>query len=384
MIKNLIVENFKCFPDRKNIPLRQFNLLTGINGNGKSTLIQVLLLFSQSLDSKQNENLNRIFINGDLVKLGTFGDIKNRQNPSEIIKFSFVTNSNNNKDDEFDFSYKVVPNKCRLAELNELIINSKNQFGQIQKDNPKMINNGDENNEKKLTLFSFSQYQSFQDIQDITYVSADRKGPVNLVEKDDNLKEDFVGINGEHVLNVLGEQNSSFIERVNKELSAILCGASLNTINHDKSNFIQLMLDSNNDSLGFKPVNVGFGYSYVLPIILSVLLSKENSIVVIENPEAHLHPGAQSRMVEFLLKYRKEKKLQMIIETHSDHIINGLRIAVKKNAINKKEAEILHFVKNKDGNDVEVKQISIDKNGTLSDYPDDFMDEWTKQMMDLI
>ena len=133
------------------------------------------------------------------------------------------------------------------------------------------------------------------------------------------------------------------------------------------------------------PVNVGFGYSYILPVLLTLLVAEENAKVVIENPEAHLHPGAVSRLTEVIVELAKKKNLQLFIETHSDHVINGLRIAVKHHACLQDDARILHFYRNSlKGESPEVTQILIDKEGNLSDYPDDFMDEWTNQMAELV
>ena len=121
---------------------------------------------------------------------------------------------------------------------------------------------------------------------------------------------------------------------------------------------------------------------------MSVYLWHRKSLlpqIIIENPEAHLYPGAQSRLVEFIISYAQQKKLQLILETHSDHIINGLRISVKNSMINKNDVSILFFDRN--GRECicpQIRQIKVDKNGTLSDNPEDFMDEWTQQMLTLL
>lgn len=95
------------------------------------------------------------------------------------------------------------------------------------------------------------------------------------------------------------------------------------------------------------------------------------------------HFGAISRLTEELVKIAKEKNLQLFVETHSDHIINGLRIAVKHEKCSCNDVKILHFVKEK-GQSPYIVPILVDKDGNLSDYPDDFMDEWTNQMVELV
>ena len=89
--------------------------------------------------------------------------------------------------------------------------------------------------------------------------------------------------------------------------------------------------------------------------------------------------------MEFLVTQSVEKNLQIIIESHSDHIVNGVRIAIRKEKISFKNASILHFSRDMhtEGSPI-VEEILIDKRGNLSSYPEDFMDEWTKQLEQLM
>ncbi|WP_164708190.1 AAA family ATPase, partial [Pseudomonas viridiflava] len=81
-----------------------------------------------------------------------------------------------------------------------------------------------------------------------------------------------------------------------------------------------------------RPVNTGFGISYVIPIIVAMLCTTEGGYLLVENPEVHLHPAAQSILAE-LLTMAATCGIQVILETHSDHIINGIRAHVKENEI---------------------------------------------------
>lgn len=81
-----------------------------------------------------------------------------------------------------------------------------------------------------------------------------------------------------------------------------------------------------------KPSHVGTGVSYIASVIVSALSCKKGSLFIIENPEIHLHPGAQSKLLEFL-SFLAAKGLQIIVETHSDHIFNGLRKSMKQKRI---------------------------------------------------
>ena len=85
-----------------------------------------------------------------------------------------------------------------------------------------------------------------------------------------------------------------------------------------------------------------------MPVILALLLAEDGDVLIVENPEAHLHPAAQSRMAALMVEYAKKKNLQLFVETHSDHVVNGLRIAVKNKTIDCQDVSILHFDRGND------------------------------------
>jgi AAA15 family ATPase/GTPase len=82
MITEITLKNFKCFKEKTHFPLSKINLLTGVNGGGKSSMLQALLLFEQSKDVK------KIYLNGDCVELGMLEDLKNSENPIGMQKSS--------------------------------------------------------------------------------------------------------------------------------------------------------------------------------------------------------------------------------------------------------------------------------------------------------
>ena len=87
---------------------------------------------------------------------------------------------------------------------------------------------------------------------------------------------------------------------------------------------------------------MGFGYSYILSIVVTALIAKEGDIVILENPEAHLHPEAQTRLT-FMLSKLVAMGIQVFIETHSEHVINGIRLASLKDEYNLKNEDVRIF-----------------------------------------
>lgn len=381
MITSLSLSNFKCFKTIDNMIFKQITLLTGSNGRGKSSILQSLLILAQSFQS--GKNIEFVKLNGRFVCLGTYNDVLSKG--VDTNNFSIAFKSDDPDENDVIFTCMPLDGKNRLADLKSLLISY------IDGEKKELINNvgsndDDSNSISATTKGSTSAIAIVNQLRNFYYVSANRVGPTNYVTpRNDEVNGNQIGIHGEYVINTLKESEESLVKQVAAEISSIMGGASVKVDEID-TEYLKLLLDSQDNNEGFKPVNVGFGYSYILPLVVLPLVVEPNSKLILENPEAHLHPGAQSRLMKFLIRIAKEKKLQLFIETHSDHIINALRIAVKDSLcqIIHKDATIIHVGRDKTSEDSIFWQINIDSYGNLSDYPNEFMDEWTNQMLNLV
>ena len=131
----------------------------------------------------------------------------------------------------------------------------------------------------------------------------------------------------------------------------------------------------------YRPTNVGFGLTYALPVFVAALRAPGGALLIVENPEAHLHPRGQALMGHFLAR-AAACGVQVIIETHSDHVLNGIRVAVKQGAIAHGNVQI-NFFHQQDGTSC-VSTPHIDKDGHLDLWPEDFFDEWDKRLSALL
>lgn len=378
MITSLTLKDFKCFDTTNKEPIQfsKINLLTGSNGRGKSSVFQALLLLAQSY--RNGKNIEELRINGRYVKLGTFDDVLRSDSTNKQISIGLT--SDDNDDNEVSFVFERDPKNPRIAPCTSLKIVGE---GESTKDLLEVGGSKDGQEVAKMASSS-SAIKAINQLRNVFFISADRQGPRNYVNREDECNGN-IGIHGEYVVHTLKEQEKTILNQVVDAVSTIMGGASI-TINDVDTEYIKILIDSVDKKNGFKPVNVGFGYSYILPIIVLPLIVEDGAKLFIENPEAHLHPGAQSRLMEFLIRKAKEKNLQLFIETHSDHVINALRIAIKKqiSSISKNDAHIIHIGRNPQNSLPYIWQIKIDRNGNLSDYPQEFMDEWSMQMSQLI
>jgi predicted ATPase len=124
-----------------------------------------------------------------------------------------------------------------------------------------------------------------------------------------------------------------------------------------------------------RPSNVGFGLTYSLPLVVACLVAAPGSLLLLENPEAHLHPQGQAALGELVVRAAADG-VQVIVETHSDHVLNGIRLAVKRQLIKASEVVVHYFTRSVESGFVSSQSPAILEDGRLSNWPRGFFDQW--------
>jgi predicted ATPase len=370
METNLKISGFKCFSD-DSFTLKDITLLTGSNGTGKSSLIQALLLVRLAVEKNlkhhrekdylSNSQWNDMLIplnNGYQLKLGTIYDIfrekETKENAINIILdeerfvFKFPTDEENNTSLEVDY----------------------------------LPYNADS--------IPFWRKREFY------YLHTERFGPRHTLEHNST---EFIhcGYQGEFTAQVLAKYSekvnfsSAMIEPkstlllplVNKWLDSICPNVLVTSVPVGNMNY-QIKLTGSSNKSPMLATNIGFGISYALPIIVTGLIAKRNCLFIVENPEAHLHPKGQSNIGYFLGKVA-EAGVKIIIETHSEHVVNGLRRAIlESNSLKANDANIYFFNGFDSKQSSKVELIGIDEDGSLSKFPKDFFDQVNQDLSEII
>ena len=360
MLTSLSVKNFKCFSSPVRFDLSSLNVFTGYNGRGKSSVFQVLLLLSQSL--KKNSSVEKLEVNGKFVHLDLFEDLINKGSGEK--KIYFTLESDKKEYSTVDLGYEEFSD--RVGKIVELKINGTSYFQQAASITTE-TRDADESH-----LYTYPK--DFHNLlADYNYVSADRLGPTRYEEKEDIDITNPVGCNGEHKLNVL-VQNKKLLAEVSKWICYIMDGGVLDVEGKDnKQSAVLKLLFAINDHFtqGVKAINCGFGYSYILPIVI-MALTIEHGCLFIENPEAHLHPKAQSRLMELICGITKKKDVQVFIETHSEHIINSVRLCSLKDEFLIKNTDVSIYFFDRD---FSIHHLSMDDEAQISDWPTGFFDQ---------
>lgn len=395
MIKIIKFDNFKCLSG-KDFSLSKINFFTGYNGRGKSSVIQSLLLLSQSTKKNEVNSIENLHLNGRFVQLGDFDElIFNEDNTSFGIEMSIA----NGGEHSVKLAYEMTDD-YKVGRLCGCEIDGSDLF-----DTPGSLSHQQEN-EGKLTDKELTNLPNFLNeqflSQNIHYVAADRIGPMKFVEKEEKPEHYNVGANGSKTVNTLSDYTEVVDPAMNVDVSDtkayslndatthwieyIMHGGSVSVkgtdshLRDNKEKSVVLELEFGIKNRRFTSYNVGFGYSYILSIVVTALIAKEGNIVIIENPEAHLHPEAQVRLT-YLLAKLSARNVQVFVETHSEHVINGIRLAVLKSEYNISNSDVSIFFFDHDYTKTDLK---IEKNGRIPNWPARFFDQYQHELAEIM
>lgn len=358
MVREISLKNFKCF-EEISLQLGLLNVFSGLNGMGKSTIIQSLLLIQQS--QQQGYLPRQICLNGELINIGQGKDLLYENAKEDNIIISIKT-------DLDDFYYDI-----KYSEEADVLSNISGELRNI--------------------ILSDGNFE---------YLNAERSAPKVIYPKSSFFVEtrQNLGVNGEYTVHYLLKHQADSLVWGQEKYSDNTLKEAVQYWLHEISPNIKLDIDDiqNTDltKIGYyytdkgrtgnyRPTNIGFGVSYILPVIVALLKANKGDIVIIENPEAHLHPQGQ-RSIGQLIAECCSNGVQVIVETHSDHVLNGIRISVKNKKVSHTDVR-LYFVEKKIFENKcvhNVQEPHILSNGKLDFWPDGFFDEWEKALDELI
>jgi len=376
MIETLEIKNFKSIK-KKRFGLRNLNLLLGLNGMGKSSFIQILLLLRQST---LQEGLR---LNANLVSIGNARDALYQYAKEEKLGI-FLAFTHGKQ--QFIFDFKAESDLFPPSENIELDPqffkqslwdNDSFQYLNANRQEPTSIHRKSYSDVvSRRHLGSFGQYTAhFLEVYGPIEVKAD-----NLIHPKSYIQDP---VTGQKIV------NRTLFNQVNLWLGEISPGVRVQVTSIQNTERIQVEFEYLQPNFGttnrFKPENVGFGISYVLPVVVSLLAARPGDLLVIENPESHIHPRGQAELGK-LVASAAANDVQIIVETHSDHFVNGVRVAVKEGLIERSKAVLFYFEKTVTANEQfsKITDIEIDSRGELSAYPENMMDEWSNQLIKLV
>lgn len=364
MITNVNLLNFKSYREEK-LDFSMLTIFCGNNSVGKSTAIQAISIPLQS------KFADKVELNGQLTEVGTIKDIHNKHPKNEALKISLTIGSK-----DYCWGYHDYETHIKKS---------------------------------RIELDSFDSYHAFNDIElqsileNFQYLQAERYGPRNNYDMatSNHFHTKWLGSKGEFTAEFLSNaenrerffvggkyigddqeqdprlhpsiKSSVLHDQINAWMAEISPGIKVSTkVIEQASVAISSYSQHSSDSL--KPHNVGFGVSYVLSIVTAMLLTKVGGLIIVENPEAHLHPRGQSYLGR-LIALTAQAGVQVIVETHSDHLINGIRLMPRLKKVDCKKIKIYQVIADLTDKCSKALPITVNEQGELSDWPEQFFDQ---------
>ena len=435
MLKSIRLKNFKCYEDSREIELAPLTIIIGVNNTGKSTIFQSLLALKQTVRARSYRP--RLVTKGRYVDLGSFYDILHRKSddPEGTRKIGIGikrvgrwekdpvpgrADINQFAADEMQlsFAFNRTTNKIRLAKVNFLVKGESvlkcNESGKW--DAPHLSQ--PVRDAVRFHLHNFIPVPHVADpksLKDEKLSRAVFEAASTFNFQGNHWARFFDGIDNvpphrSHVpfFAVLGEQSASEYGRSGPELLRVLAGqiqapnrtpVLLGRLNEwvckrfealnkmslrpiDRAELLHSLVAT--DASGAENINVaamGEGISQLLPIVASILLSDEDETLLIEQPEVHLHPKLQSELADLLIEQVKNENRQLLVETHSEHLLLRIRTHIAKGDITADKVAVL-FVSKKGGKST-VERLDLNDRGHFGRWPEGFFDESYQEAMAL-
>ncbi len=327
MLKNLNIQKFKVL-ENENLDIRPLTVFCGENSSGKSTAIRAMLFFGNgSFDKTSYYHFNAI--NG---LLGDYKYIELKDDSDTVVKAYGAHSVHTDSPSTLQFNptllcaERIGPRKVYET------INNTYDFIDMQ---------------GRLAPFFYHQKQN------------------------DNISE----------LAIDNMENTTLRSQVAYWLNHIL-GTTVKTENIQDN--IIVSYQAPHDVEAYSPLNTGFGTSMVFPILIACLTAKIGDTVIIENPEVHLHPKAQSKLADFFA-FIAQKGVQIILETHCEHLIYKLCYNVNRSIIDHDKVVFQYKEINKPFEAIYTDQKGrfVDEKNELRDFPTGFFDATLKEYMSI-
>ena len=409
MLRRMGLANFKCFK-HLDLPCASLNLLCGLNGMGKSSVIQALLVLRQSFETGDLQD-GRLVLGGARIDLGAGSDVLFEDAAEEVLGF-VLQGDGSDKPWAAVFGYSRTGDQLLVTTEGvptlEFPLHYDPQFARdradadgharVDLDRVTTIEVWATNNEAVVQ----PAWQSMSPFGGrLVYVEAERLGPRKSYPLSEMLaRRGDLGGRGEYTWNYLYEHQDALLPTDDPRRADAPGRRLVDVVDHwlqDVSPGARLELESipaadaviagftferagDVASRRHRATNVGFGLSYVLPVLLA-LLSEPGTLCLIENPEAHLHPRGQTKLAELAVR-AAAAGVQIFVETHSDHFLDGARLAIRDGLIVPAEVAIHYF--ELEGGRAVVSSPTVDVDGRLSRWPAGFFDQHEQNLARLL
>ena len=392
MITEFSTQNFKSWQDTGKLQFAPLTGFFGANNSGKTSILQLLLLLKQTVENQPSDWNAPLYFGNDSspVNLGNFDTVIHRHDPTLRLGISVSWKLHRqitirgNSIDSLSHSTSIVKkyNNMMLEHFhytageNDFAIGWTNQGYRLQNntiDVEPFRCYGVVNSTGPLEEF-LPLRNAFEDLfSRVHYLGPRRDDPQHDYSWGESHPKD-VGRYGEDMISALLSsrvRQLSIEEQILKWLQRLdlIDSYALNPTSNTNQDY-EFLVKQYKDGPEVGLTDVGFGVSQVLPLIAQCYYAPEGSILILENPEAHLHPKAQSELADVFIDVVKNRNVQIILESHSEHLLLRLMRRIAEEEISADQTAF-HFCKIEDGNS-QAEQLKVDEYGNISNWPQNF------------
>lgn len=400
MITSLSIENFKSWKSTGEMRLASITGLFGTNSSGKTSILQLLLLLKQTVDAADRNIALNLGDNRALVSLGTLRDVLHNHDTSQALSWSLTWGS-----PSIRFECEVT-----LNEAKEPVVR---RFYYQQGDNwAGMTRTGDDAYRIGLGPQPVSRWQQFIAVavprpiksygfpnealsqflgvhrpaeyvvqyerlfEHLHYLGPLREPPLRQYVWAGGHPDD-VGTRGELAVGALisARFRTEGERMLESRVSSVLRDLGMN---HELSvhemapgaSVYEVRMKRSAESAEVLLTDVGFGVSQVLPVLVLCNYVPEGSIILLEQPEMHLHPKAQMALADVLIDAALHRHVQIIVESHSEHLLTRLQRRIAEQVLSPDDVA-LYFCDQADGVS-RLKPLEVNKAGGITNWPDEF------------
>jgi len=403
MFTKLRLSNFKAWKDTGELSLKPVTMLLGTNSSGKSSLIQSLLLLKQTVQSPDRTvhlNLGGDEIN-DLFSFGSFDDVLHQaaEAPRQFsVAFEFNRPSARVSEGAFECSYGKTSSGS-VAVQTMTLRTGDSEFRVVRRDKGAFSVFVNEEVQPRVKGRNYAPERSIalsadaiaaldkdgqvaedlslairRELESISYLGPLRRKP----ERDypwNKTKPGEVGSDGRATVDALlasallkADGQNEVVDGVSKWLARMKIAQRLEVRQQGRSSRYELVVHRDGTACNLR--DVGIGVSQVLPVLVLAYFASPGSTIILEEPEIHLHPLAQSVLAELLVEVSKERNVQFIVETHSEHVFRRLQTLVAAEKVDSNFVA-MYFVERK-AKSAHLRQLVLDEYGRVAEWPKDF------------
>jgi predicted ATPase len=430
MLERLRIQNFKSWQDTGDMAFGSLTGFFGTNSSGKSSILQFLLMLKQTVESSDRSRVLHFGDDKSYVDLGTMDDILHNHTipselsfsfewkdfdaysssnddlsnlfslfPNEPYKFSTTISAANNEIvlDQFsyqknNYSYTFISQKGTAQRVYKLILSTidnpqseeiegtfKNPYNFYGVPNDLYLTHPAIENELQEVEQSF--YHLFDSIY---YLGPLREFPKRTYVWSGG-SSSSIGNRGEYAVSALlsayGQGLTIRIEEERKMRTVeehvahwlkelgLIYSFKVQPIAPNRKEY-EVRIQRTAESASVFLTDVGFGVSQILPVLVLLFYVPEGSTVILEQPEIHLHPAVQAGLADVFIDAIKRRKVQIILESHNEHLLQRLQRRIAEEVISQEEIK-LYFTSIEEGRS-KLTTLELDEYGNIGNWPKGF------------